>query len=81
MLKLLRNEKILNTEDNLVSLSLRYSKEFYYTPGILASIIRKLAWEGVNIFEIVSTFTEMTVITGKNDAMKGYNALDSMMKR
>jgi len=81
VLKLLRNEKILNTEDNLVSLSLRYSKEFYYTPGILASIIRKLAWEGVNIFEIVSTFTEMTVITGKNDAMKGYNALDSMMKR
>jgi hypothetical protein len=81
VLKLLKDEKIINIEENLVSLSLRFSKEFFYTPGVISSIIRKLAWEGVNIFEIVSTFTELTIITGKKDAMKGYNALESMMEK
>jgi len=81
ILKLLINEKLINVEENLVSLSLRFSKEFFYTPGVLSSILRKLAWEGVNIFEIVSTFTELTVITGKKDAVKGYNALDNMMEK
>jgi hypothetical protein len=81
VLKLFKNEKIINIEENLVALSLRFSKEFFYTPGIISSIIRKLAWEGVNIFEIVSTFTELTIITGKKDAVKGYNALDSMMEK
>jgi len=81
VLNLLKNEKVLNTEENLVSLSLRFSKEFFYTHGVLSNVIRKLTWEGVNIFEIVSTFTELTIITGKNDAMKGYNALESMMKK
>jgi hypothetical protein len=81
VLKLLKNEKIINIEEDLVSLSLRFSREFFYTPGIVSSIIRKLAWEGVNIFEIVSTFTELTIITGKKDAVKGYNALESMMKK
>jgi hypothetical protein len=81
VLKLLKPEKIIKIEENLVSLSLRFSKEFFYTPGVISSIIRKLAWEGVNIFEIVSTFTELTIITGKKDAMKGYNALESMMKK
>jgi len=81
VLKLLKNEKIVNIEENLVSLSLRYSKEFFYTPGVISSILRKLSWEGVNIFEIISTFTELTVITGKKDAIKGYNALESMMEK
>jgi len=81
ILKLLKPEKIINIEENLVSLSLRFSKEFFYTPGVISSILRKLAWEGVNVFEVVSTFTELTVITGKKDAMKGYNALESMMKK
>jgi len=81
VLRLLKDEKIINIEEDLVSLSLRFSKEFFYTPGVLSSILRRLAWEGVNIFEIVSTFTELTVITGKKDAMKGYNALEGLIEK
>ena len=81
VLKLLKNEKILNIEENLVSLSLRFSKEFYYTPGVLANIIRKIAWEGVNIFEVVSTFTELILIIAKKDAIKGYTALENLIEK
>ncbi len=81
VMKILKDEKIVNVEEDLVSLSLRFSKEFFYTPGVISNIMRKLAWEGVNVFEIVSTFTELTVITSKKDAIKGYNALESMMEK
>jgi len=74
-LEFLKNEKILNIEDKLVSLTVTFSKDFLYTPGIIFNIIRNVAWENINIFEIVSTNTELTVIIHKKDAIKGYKAL------
>ena len=37
------------------------------------------AWEKINIFEIVSTMTELTFILSKKDSMKAYNALQELM--
>ena len=41
--EILKNEKFLNIEKNLVSLSLSFSNDFLYTPGILSKVTRKLA--------------------------------------
>jgi aspartokinase len=79
-LELLKNEKIQNIEENLVSLSMTFSKDFLYTPGVIFNIIRNIAWNNINIFEIVSTNTELTFILHKKDAMKGYNALDKLIQ-
>lgn len=40
-----------------------------------------MAWENINIFEIVSTNTELTVILRKKDAMKAYEALDKLVRK
>ena len=79
--KELKGEKIMKIEGNLVSLSLAYSEKFLYTPGVISTIIRKLTWENVNIFELVSTFTELSFIIAKKDAVKGYQALESLMRK
>ncbi len=79
-LDLLKNEKIQNIEDNLISLSMTFSKDFLYTPGVIFNIIRNIAWNNINIFEIVSTKTELTFILHKKDAMKGYNALEKLIQ-
>jgi len=78
-LEILRNEKILNTEENLVSLTMTFSRDFLYTPGVIFNIIRNVAWENINIFEIVSTNTELTFIIHKKDAIKGYKALEKLI--
>jgi len=78
-LEILKKEKILNTEEKLISLTMTFSKDFLYTPGIIFNIIRNIAWENINIFEIVSTNTELTVILHKKDAMKGYKALEKLI--
>jgi aspartokinase len=79
-LDLLKNEKIHNIEEDLISLSMTFSKDFLYTPGVVFNIIRNIAWNNINIFEIVSTNTELTFILNKNDAMKGYNALEKLIQ-
>ena len=78
LLEILKEEKVLITEDNLISLTMTFSKDFFYTPGIIFNIIRNIAWENINIYEIVSTNTELTFILHKKDAMKGYKALEKL---
>ena len=78
--ELLKGEKILNIEKDLVSLTLQYPKKFLYTPGILSTATRKLAWENINIFENISTMTEIIFIVSKKDAMRSYYALQELGK-
>ena len=80
-LDMLKNEKVLNTEENLISLTMTFSNDFLYTPGIIFNIIRNIAWENINIFEVVSTNTELTFIIHKKDAMKGYKALEKLIQQ
>ena len=81
LLHLLKGEKILNIEKNLVSLTLTYSKEFLYTPGVIFHIVRSIAWENINIYEIVSTNTELTFILNKKDGIKGYKVLEKLVEK
>ncbi len=77
--KELKGEKILNTEQDLVSLSLNFSGDFLHTPGIISTAARKLNWENVNIYELISTLTELTFIVSKKDSAKGYAALQHLV--
>ncbi|MFH1590727.1 MAG: hypothetical protein ABIC95_02255 [archaeon] len=80
LLKLLEGEKVLNIEHNLVSLTMSFSKDFLYTPGILAKVTRKLHWEAVNVFENISTMTELIYIVEKKDAVRAYTALTDLIE-
>jgi len=75
----LKGEKLLNIEKDLVSLSLNFSGDFLHTPGIISTAARKLNWENVNIYELVSTLTELTFIVSKKDSAKGYSALQRLV--
>lgn len=77
-LKKMEKEKIARMEENAVALSLRYSKEFIHTPGLVFNITRALAWRAVNIIEFASTMTEMIFIVNHNDAIIAYKALQEL---
>ena len=78
--ELLAGEKILNIQKDLVSITLHYSKDFFYTPGVLANITRKLAWENINVFENISTMTELTFIVSSGDATRAYNVMQAIVQ-
>ncbi len=77
--KELKGEKILNVESDLVSLSLSFTGDFLHTPGVISTSARKLNWDNVNIYELVSTLTELTFIVSKKDSAKGYSALQRLV--
>jgi len=76
----LKGEKILNKEFDLVALTIIFEgKNFLTSPGVIFTAIRKLSWEQINIFEIVSTMTELTFILSKKDSMKAYNVMQELV--
>jgi len=79
MLNLLQNQKIKKIEENLVALSFTVGKERIDKPGVLFRITRSLAWENINIVEIISVDLDVTFIVDKKDAIKGYHALERLI--
>ena len=81
LLEILHEEKVLETVDTIVSISLTYSKEFLFIPGVLYDIVRLLAWENINIIDIILTSTEMNIIISKKDLMRCYEKLGRFADR
>ena len=49
------------------------------TPGIIFEVTRKLYWEDVNIFELITTATELTFIFRQKDSLKAYKAIEELI--
>jgi hypothetical protein len=79
VLDLLESEKVLNQEKGLVSFTMSFNKGFFYSPGVIAKVTRTLAWENINIFEVISTMTELIFIISHKDAMRAYKALQMLV--
>jgi len=79
ILKLLQNQKIKRIEEDLVALSFTVGKERIEEPGVLFKLTRSLAWENINVIEIISVDLEVTFIIEKNDANKAINALERLI--
>jgi aspartokinase len=79
ILKLLQNQKIKKIEEDLVALSFTVGKERLEEPGVLFKLTRSLAWENINVVEIISVDLEVTFIVHRKDANKGFNALERLI--
>ena len=78
--KFFSGEKVINKEHSLVALTIVFTADdFTHTPGVIFNAVRKLAWENINIYEIISTMTELTFILSNKDSMKAYNVLQEMV--
>ena len=50
-------------------------------PGVLYFILKILAWEGINITECVSTFTELTIILDNKDIDRAFSIIKNQTER
>jgi len=76
---LLDGEKILSRKKDLVAINIVFSHEYFSTPGVIFSVVRLLAWNDINIVELLSAHSELTVIVSKEDAAKAYSVLQDIM--
>ncbi|WP_320130375.1 hypothetical protein [uncultured Sphaerochaeta sp.] len=76
---LAKDEEVLNRMDDLVALSLVFTGDFLQTPGIVYEAVRRLAWEQINVIELVSTMNELTFVIKREDSMKSFDVLQSFL--
>ncbi len=60
--ELFKQEQLIANLNNLSSITIRLPKEVVYIPGVYYQILKKLAWENINVIEVLSTYTEITLI-------------------
>lgn len=73
-----KNEKLLSKIEKLSSITIRFHKEIVNTPGVYYSILKLLAWEGINVIEVVSTSMELTIIFNTNEVDRAFSVLKNV---
>ena len=68
-------EKLISFSSGLSSITIKLPKENIELPGLYYFIFRKLAWDGINILEVVSTSNEFTIILKDQDIDKAFSVI------
>lgn len=76
---ILNPKKITSVFDNLSSVTIRLPGKTVLTPGVYYSILKLLAWEGINIVEVVSTFSEFTIILENKEVARAFSILKNAL--
>lgn len=74
-------ERLISTYKDLSSISITFDPEIVETLGAYAWLLNVIAWEGINIVEVVSTYTELTVVVREKDIDRAFTALHAALKK
>lgn len=77
--RILSGFEIVHSYTDLVALTILFHGDYIQTPGITYLAVRKLAWEHINIIEIVSTMNVLTFIVSREDSHRAYQALEAFL--
>lgn len=78
--KVFEGEKLLSSMTQLSSITIRFPKEYLETPGVYYAIMKILAWEGINVVEVVSTYLELTIVLANKDIDKAFSIISNYQK-
>ena len=79
--EIMQGEKITSNFINLSSITIRLPKESIPTPGIFYFFLKSLAWEAINVIEIVSTQLELTIILEDKDVNRAFAIMKSLFEK
>lgn len=79
--KILKGEKLLSSIHDLASITLRFSEEAMYTPGVYYAILKNLAWEGINVIEVVSIHNELSLIVEQKKVDKAFSIVKELIQK
>ena len=73
-----KGEKLTQKLENLASITVKLPKENIETPGIYYFIFQRLAWEGIVIYEVISTSNEFTVLVDDDIVDKAFRIIKDL---
>jgi aspartokinase len=78
VLEIFKDEKMIYKISNLSSITIKLPEEVSQVFGVFYHILKKLAYEGINIFELVSTTHEFTVIVNDDSVDSAFSVLKNI---
>lgn len=69
------HETLIAKTDNLSSITVKLPVENTICPGVYYYIFKELAWDNINITEVISTTNEFTVVIGDEDIHRAFTIL------
>ena len=76
--KFFKNEILLEKQENLSSITVKLPKDNVNVPGIYYFIFQRLSWEGVNIYEVISTTNEFTILVNDEQVDKAFTVIKNL---
>lgn len=76
--KVFQNEILLEKQENLSSITVKLPKDNVNVPGIYYFIFQRLSWEGVNIYEVISTTNEFTILVNDEQVDKAFTVIKNL---
>jgi hypothetical protein len=73
-----QSERLIEKTEDLSSISIKLPTENVTIPGIYYFIFQRLSWEGVNIYEVISTSNEFTIIVGEDQVNIAFKAIKEL---
>ncbi len=73
-------EKLLSRKQGLSSVTIRLPAENTEISGFYYYILKNLAWENINIVELISTTNEFTILVSENDVNRAFSVLMRLKK-
>ena len=64
---------------NLSAVIIRLAPSTVQTPGVYYAILKCLAWQNINVVDVVSTATEFTIFVGSDDLDRTFAALRRLL--
>jgi hypothetical protein len=72
-------ERLLARLDDLNAVTLQLAAESHRTPGVYHGILRKLAWDKINLVNMISTHTELTLLLEKEHTGAAFSVLSTLV--
>ncbi len=69
------NEELKIKKHDLSSITLKLHESNTQVPGFYYNILKAVAWEGINIIEVISTTNEFTILVNEEDVDRAFSEL------
>jgi endonuclease V-like protein UPF0215 family len=75
-----KNETLIGSQDDLSAISIRLPENNSKISGLYYQIFKRLAWEGISLYEVISTTNEFTMLVENHMVDKAFSAIKTLNK-
>lgn len=80
-LSLYKNEEIVSTFEDVAIITINFQADITDIPFVYYTILRTLAWSSISIIEIISTYSELTIVLKNNDIELAFSVIKKIFSK